>query len=633
MALSSALNNALSGLRFTSTAMSLTGANIANAGNSTYTRKTIDPISMLSGTGIGGVEAGSVRREFDAFVQRQLISERSNGYYASTRANFMGRLDQAFGAPGSARALDTVMNNFSTAFQTLQTSPESATARAGVINSATVLTQSLRSLSSTIQGMRQDAEQGLADATKALNGLLGDLQSMNETLRTTSTSDASRAGLLDRRDDLVDQISQYVDVRVAYDSSDGVQLYGGNGFVLLSGTSPTLNFDARGLIGPANQYDPDPAKRSVGTITAAIGGSTVDLVAQGVFKSGKIGALLELRDKSLVAAQDQLDQIAGGLAQALGTSSSSSAVTVPGPGPTTGFDTPLGPGLSDGDTVTVEATVNGVKQKFTFKRVDDAAVPITDGMSADPNDKVFRLTGNSAAGHASQMQAAIDSWAAGAGAPAGAFAVSVSGGNLRVLADPTVAGGASVGQAKANVTAQSINGGAPALPFFIDNTAPGGLYTDRITASGSQITGLAGRIDINAALKADPSGLVVMQTSPRTQDSDATRPNFLSNALNSATRYFSPEAGIGSAGTPFQGSLLSYTRNVISTQSNEAAVAKQLNEGQQVVISQLQARYDASSAVNIDTEMSMLIQLQTAYGANARVMSAVKEMFDILRQM
>ncbi|WP_204301559.1 flagellar basal body rod C-terminal domain-containing protein, partial [Stenotrophomonas maltophilia] len=64
-----------------------------------------------------------------------------------------------------------------------------------------------------------------------------------------------------------------------------------------------------------------------------------------------------------------------------------------------------------------------------------------------------------------------------------------------------------------------------------------------------------------------------------------------------------------------------------------ADTAKQLNDGQQVVLSQLQARFDASAGVNIDTEMSTLIQLQTAYGANARVMSAVKEMFDILRQM
>jgi flagellar hook-associated protein 1 FlgK len=37
--------------------------------------------------------------------------------------------------------------------------------------------------------------------------------------------------------------------------------------------------------------------------------------------------------------------------------------------------------------------------------------------------------------------------------------------------------------------------------------------------------------------------------------------------------------------------------------------------------------------VNIDEEMSNLLKLQTAYGANARVMSAIKDMLNQLMQM
>ena len=44
----------------------------------------------------------------------------------------------------------------------------------------------------------------------------------------------------------------------------------------------------------------------------------------------------------------------------------------------------------------------------------------------------------------------------------------------------------------------------------------------------------------------------------------------------------------------------------------------------------LKQRYNDSSAVNVDAEMANLLVLQTAYGANARVASAVKEMFDTL---
>jgi len=103
--------------------------------------------------------------------------------------------------------------------------------------------------------------------------------------------------------------------------------------------------------------------------------------------------------------------------------------------------------------------------------------------------------------------------------------------------------------------------------------------------------------------------------------------------LQSAQRFFSAGTGIGSAPTPYMGSVLDFTRTVISTQGSQAAAAKQLNEGQKVVVDQLQSRFDQTAGVNIDEEMTILVQLQNAYAANARVMSTVREMFDLLRQM
>ncbi len=44
-----------------------------------------------------GSARGAVIREYDAFVLRQLQGERSNGAYASTRAEFLARVDQVFG--------------------------------------------------------------------------------------------------------------------------------------------------------------------------------------------------------------------------------------------------------------------------------------------------------------------------------------------------------------------------------------------------------------------------------------------------------------------------------------------------------------------------------------------------------
>ena len=64
-----------------------------------------------------------------------------------------------------------------------------------------------------------------------------------------------------------------------------------------------------------------------------------------------------------------------------------------------------------------------------------------------------------------------------------------------------------------------------------------------------------------------------------------------------------------------------------------AGTARRTGVGDEVVVSALQQRFNTQSGVNIDTEMSNLITLQNAYAANARVLSAVKDMLDTLMRM
>ena len=56
-------------------------------------------------------------------------------------------------------------------------------------------------------------------------------------------------------------------------------------------------------------------------------------------------------------------------------------------------------------------------------------------------------------------------------------------------------------------------------------------------------------------------------------------------------------------------------------------------EGQQVVQASIESRFAAASGVSVDEELSNLIQVQNAYAANARIVSAVKEMMDLLMRI
>ena len=120
---------------------------------------------------------------------------------------------------------------------------------------------------------------------------------------------------------------------------------------------------------------------------------------------------------------------------------------------------------------------------------------------------------------------------------------------------------------------------------------------------------------------------------PGTAAGDSTRPDFIYQQLTGASLTFSPNTGIGTTTAPFTGSLTTYLRQVISQQGEAATSANNLKQGQDVVLNALQQRFNDTSGVNVDQEMANLLTLQNSYAANARVLSAVKAMFDALVQI
>jgi flagellar hook-associated protein 1 FlgK len=145
-----------------------------------------------------------------------------------------------------------------------------------------------------------------------------------------------------------------------------------------------------------------------------------------------------------------------------------------------------------------------------------------------------------------------------------------------------------------------------------------------------QRVGFSGRIKVNPALFNDPALLV---NYPTPTSSDPARATFLRDALENAQIQYRTDTGIGGATSPFTGSIADFARSLIETQASNADIAARVQEGQEVVVISLQDRFAEKSSVDIDEEMGKLLQLQSAYAANARVISTVKEMIDVLLQM
>ena len=153
----------------------------------------------------------------------------------------------------------------------------------------------------------------------------------------------------------------------------------------------------------------------------------------------------------------------------------------------------------------------------------------------------------------------------------------------------------------------------------------------RAPADGYVLLMVSAAHTINPAMASDPSRLVVYQTLPtQTPAGDSTRAQLMLDRLTTTSRTFPSSTGIGSAGARYSGSIASFAQRVVEHRGAEAESARQLDTGQNVALSSVQARFAEDAAVNIDVEMAQLTQLQNAYAANARVLAAAKEMLDML---
>ena len=621
MSLSGALNTIQAGLQVTQSALQIVGSNVANAQTPGYVRKIQDQISTAAGNSIS-VRAASIQRQLDQLIQSQLRNATSGGGYADKLSELYGQLQTLYGAPGSATAIDSLFNGFTSALQTLQVSPSSFAAQTSAVNAARQLALQLNSLSDNIQGMRGAAEQGIAADVKTANTDLQQIAAINSQISTLSSVDPTTANLLDQRDRYIDELSKLMDIRVVPGQFNQVTVYTGSGTELVGTQAVVLSFTPQGTVTPTVQWNPDPTKSGLGTVMASTpGGGSIDLISSGAIQSGEIAAYLQMRDKILPEAQAQLDEVAAQMSKAF------SDVTTPGTAvtalPLAGFSVDTA-GLLSGNTMSLTYTDNAsVQHKVTIVRVDDPTVlPLPQTTTPDPNDQVVGVDFSAGmASVVSQLNLALGG--------AGLNFSNPGGTTLQVL--NTIAATATVNSFSTTKTMTSLTSGNPQLPLFVDTI--GLPYTGAITASGPAQRGYAQRIQVNPSLLSDPSGLVTYSTSPPTVAGDATRPAFLYNQLTSATQTFSAQTGIGSTNSPMKGTLSTFIGQVLTVQAQSATNASSLKDGQDVVVNGLQTRMNSVSGVNIDQEMTSLLNLQTTYSANARVFSVVQQMLQSLMQM
>jgi flagellar hook-associated protein 1 len=613
MGLSQALSAALSGVTATQQALSVISGNVANANTPGYVVENVNLVAVATAGQQGvSVDTTGINRSLNTLLQNQLWTETSGGSYADTVAQMYQQLQQVYGSPSSSSSFSAIYSNFTTALQALSTNPGSYSAQTQVVGSAQVLAQSLNAMTGTIQELRTQAEQGISADVQTANNAIADIAKINQQLGA-APADSATAMLEDQRDQDVAQLSKLMNVTVVRGNNNQMSVYTGTGQQLVSGVNAsTLSFDNVGTMTANALWSANPSQDQAGTITlTTTGGTKTDLIAEGAIQSGEIGAYLQMRDT--VLPQNQLDELANQMSQALSNQTTSgTAVTS---GSQSGYSVDIGSVLP-GNTLQLTYTDSSNTQHTVTVVALGQGGTLPASASSSANNQVIGV--NFSGGMSSvvaQLNAALGT------------SVQFSNPSGTLLQAVNRNAGTTVNSLSATTTATSFTNGSAPLPMFLDGSQS---ITGALTSAGSQTTGLAGRIAVNPALIASPGSLISYASN--TASGDPTRPNFILNQLNNASPTFSPDTGIGSTSAPYSGTLTNYMSALVSQQSQAANAATNLQQGQDTVLSALQQRFNDQSGVNIDTEMSNLIALQNAYGANARVMMTIQQMMSTLLQ-
>ncbi len=279
--------------------LQVTGNNIANAQNPEYSRQRIQlgqgPYQNNGTYFLGsGVEVETIKRMRNEIYDGQYWQENATLNRWDTESKYATLLEGVFNDI-SGKGLSQSLDEFWNAWNELANHPEDPSMRRNIRMRAQQLVNTFHRMDSGLRDIKAQAKRELQASVARVNQLLDQLAQMNKNISANSTAKGQNNTLLDERDALINELSNYLDVTVSYQD---------NGTV-------SINSSYHVLVDQNQAFKFSVKSENVN------GEESVSLMLYGNQKvqlsSGKLRGLTELIQNELPEFLNQLDQIASGL--------------------------------------------------------------------------------------------------------------------------------------------------------------------------------------------------------------------------------------------------------------------------------------------------------------------------------
>jgi flagellar hook-associated protein 1 FlgK len=293
------LGISISGLRYSQSALSTTGHNIANAGTQGYSRQNVTGVTNTpSFNGVGyvgnGVAIDSINRMVDSFVTQQTRTDTSLYKDLEAYNSYVGQLNGLLS--DSATGLSVSLTSFFGSLQNGADDPTSIPARQLIIGEAQNLADKFNTLHNRFEDIRKGVNNSLDAAVSKINALTTSLGELNGKIADANGSGASPNDLLDRRDETLRELSQLVSIRTLEQKDGQVNVVIGNG------QSVVVGHQVRQLT--LAEDGANPTKKDI-----ILSGQPPQVIT-GALDGGQLGGLLRFRDGALDTAFSELGRLA-----------------------------------------------------------------------------------------------------------------------------------------------------------------------------------------------------------------------------------------------------------------------------------------------------------------------------------
>jgi len=289
----------------TSMRQTLVSTNIANVDTPGYSRQVPNleettPVQIGNNTFGTGVDLASVTSLRDSVLDLRVNQETQQqgqlNAFIST-----GQQIQALFNETNGTGLQAPLTAFFTSLSQLSTNPSDINTRQGVLTAAQNLANAFNQTSSSLSTLQRNTDLSVTQSVNQINALTSQIAAVNLQVSSVQGTGQNAGPFIDQRQQLINQLSNLVDVS---------SIDAGNGSLTLttSGGAPLVvngqNFNL------TTQADPTTGLQ--------------DVYSQGTnittkITSGQLAGQIQIRDQEIPAIQSSLDALASGLANSVNT--------------------------------------------------------------------------------------------------------------------------------------------------------------------------------------------------------------------------------------------------------------------------------------------------------------------------